>query len=302
METPEQSYVTMYTGAKMPKVGLGVFTMMDKDLIVKSVTEVGYRHIDTAAIYENEEIVGEALKEVVEAGVSREELFVTTKLWRNKYSDPESGLRESLEKLKLDYVDLYLIHWPNNPIDDDGNFEKNPMHKVWAGMEKCVELGLTKHIGISNFNVQLICDMLCYCNIKPACNQIELHPYLQQPELVDFCKKYDITVVAYSPLSNPARPAGKKDEKNILEDPVVAEIAKSQGKTSAQVALAWNTQRDVVVIPKSSKVERAQENFDSQFITLTEDEVKSMSELDSNLKVFDPIGWGGSWGNVPVFK
>ena len=162
METPEQSYVTMYTGAKMPKVGLGVFTMMDKDLIVKSVTEVGYRHIDTAAIYENEEIVGEALKEVVEAGVSREELFVTTKLWRSKYSDPESGLRESLEKLKLDYVDLYLIHWPNNPIDDDGNFEKNPMHKVWAGMEKCVELGLTKHIGISNFNVQLICDMLCY--------------------------------------------------------------------------------------------------------------------------------------------
>ena len=301
METPEQSYVTLYTGAKMPKVGLGVFMMMDKELIVKSITEVGYRHIDTAALYNNEETVGEAIKEANEAGVTREELFVTTKLWRDKYSDPESALRESLEKLKLDYVDMYLIHYPNNETDEEGNFARNPMYKVWAGMEKCVELGLTKHIGISNFNVQLICDMLCYCNIKPACNQIELHPYLQQPELVDFCKKYDITVVAYSPLCNPARPVGKKEAKNILEDAVVAEIAKSQGKTSAQVALAWNAQRDVVIIPKSSKVSRAQENFDSQFITLTEDEVKQMNELDCNLKVFDPIDWD-VWSNIPVFK
>ena len=116
-----------------------------------------------------------------------------------------------------------------------------------------------------------------------------------------FCQKYDITVVGYTPLGNPSRPLGKKDEKNILEDPVVAEIAKNQGKTSAQIALAWNMQRDVVVIPKSSKLTRAQENFDSQFITLTEDEINQINELECNLKVFDPVGWD-FWDYIPLFK
>ena len=144
--------------------------------------------------------------------------------------------------------------------------------------------------------------MLCYCNIKPACNQIELHPYLQQSELVKFCQKYDITVVAYSPLSSPARPAGKKDDKKILEDPKIIEIAESQGKTPAQIVLAWNIQRDVVVIPRSTKVSRAQENFESQFVTLTEDDMKQMEEFDCNLKCFDSIEWGGVWGNIPIFN
>ena len=171
MESPEQNYVTLYTGAKMPKVGLGLYMMdmkADRDLVVKSVTEVGYRHIDTAQFYENEESAGETFKQIFEAGVQREELFITTKLWINKMHDPVNSLKNSLEKMQLEYVDMYMIHFPKNEVDENGNFVKNPMHKVWAGMEECVELGLTKHIGISNFNVQLICDMLSYCNIKPA--------------------------------------------------------------------------------------------------------------------------------------
>ena len=301
METPDQKYITLHTGAKMPMVGLGVAWTHDKEVMSKSITEVGYRHIDTAAFYDNEELVGQAIQDAIEAGVPREELFITTKLWRDSFEDPVTSWKQSLEKLQLDYVDMYLIHWPHNEVDGAGNFKKNPIHKVWEGMEKWVELGLTKHIGVSNFHVQLIWDMLCYCNIKPACNQIELHPYLQESELVQFWQKYGIAIVAYSPLSSPGRPAGKEDEKNILEDPKIIEIATNQGKTPAQIVLAWNIQRDVVVIPKSAKVTRAQENFDSQFLTLSEDEIKQMSEFESNLRIFDPIEWGGTWGHVPVF-
>ena len=233
------NYVTLSSGHKMPMLGLGAFKTDDKEIFTKAITEVGYRHIDTAAVYENEDIVGQGIADALASGkVSREELFVTTKLAGEDFGDPVAACKKSLEKLKLDYTDLYLVHWPIASFKDDGKgFERTPMYKVWEGMEKCVDEGLAKSIGISNFNVQAICDLLTYCNIKPVCNQVEVHPYNQQPELVKFCRKFDIVCVCYSPI------ARTKDEKNLLEEQTMKDIAKKHGKEPAQVALAWNLKR-----------------------------------------------------------
>ena len=295
------SYITLNNGTKMPICGLGVFKLTDKKALTNIITEVGYRHIDTAAIYGNEEIVGEAIAEALSSGVKREELYITTKLWRDMKEDPVAACKESLAKLKLDYVDMYLIHWSPPDFEADGKtFKKTPMHKVWEGMEKCVEEGLTKSIGISNFNVQMMVDMLAYANIPPACNQVELHPYYKQLDFQRFCKLYGIAVVAYSPLSALGRPIGG-DAKMITEEPILKELAEKYGKSVTQIALAWNLQSGNVVIPKTEKVSRAKENFEASSIVLTEEEITKINNIDVEDKVYDPINWE-SWNNIPIFK
>jgi diketogulonate reductase-like aldo/keto reductase len=290
------SYITLNSGYKMPNFGLGVFKADDavvKEVVTKSITELGYRHIDTAAIYANEKIVGEAIADAIETGVKREDLFVTTKLWTSDYNDPVSACKESLKKLGLDYVDMYLIHWSIGSLEEDKKtIKKIPMYKIWENMEKLVELGLAKSIGISNFNVQIMCDMMTYAKIMPACNQVELHPYNQQSEFVKFCKDYGIAVVAYSPLSSPGRPIGGTT-RNVLEEPVLKEIGDKYEKSPAQVALAWNLQRGVIVIPKTDKVARAQQNIEATSITLTEEEMEQISKLDAGERVYDPVNWAG---------
>ena len=297
-------YLTLNNGLKMPAFGLGVFKLVGDEpvaTVTKSITELGYRHIDTAKIYENEELIGEAVADAMKTGIKREDLFITTKLWRDSYHDPVSACKESLKKLKLDYVDMYLIHWPTPEFEEDGKtIKRTPMHKVWEGMEKCVEEGLTKSIGISNFNVQMMVDMLAYANIPPACNQVEVHPYYQQKEFIKFCNDYNIAVVCYSPLSAPGRPIGG-DARNILEDPVLKEIAEKHEKTVAQIALAWSLKQGNCVIPKTEKFTRAKENLEAINITLTEDEMEKIGTLEANEKVYDPIFFD-SWNNMPVFK
>jgi aldehyde reductase len=172
-------------GLWMPKVGLGTYRIKDKDTIVKAIVDVGYRHIDTAWVYENEDIVGDAIEGALEksAGkIKREDLFVVTKIWHNHYEDPEAALREQLKKLKLDYVDCYLIHWPAGFFTE----KRVPLHVLWEKLEALVDKGLTKSLGISNFNLQLTADLLCYARHKPVCNQIELHPFVVQEDLVKF--------------------------------------------------------------------------------------------------------------------
>jgi len=296
--------VKLSSGYEMPIFGLGVFNLNDgdKEVVVRSVTEGGYRHIDTAKVYENEETIGQAIKEIGEAGIKREELFITTKLWRSDFADPVSACKESLKKLDLEYVDLYLIHWPTPPsTEDKKSFQKIPMHKIWEGMEKCVEEGLVRSIGISNFNTQIICDMLTYAKIQPAVNQIECHPYLQQTDFVEFCQRHNIHVTAYSPLSSPGRPVGGNELKNILVDPEINEIADKHGKTPAQIALAWNIQRNVIVIPKTTKLERAKENFEALEIDLTKEEIEKISKLDAGIRIFDPKNWEG-FSKATVFE
>lgn len=153
----------------------------------RAILEHGYRHIDTAFFYHNEDAIGVALKEVMAAGVKREDLFITTKLWRDHKTNPEEGLRISLERLQLDYVDLYLIHWMTPFIDEEKKVAPTPVHRVWAGLEECVKKGLTKNIGVSNCGTQLLVDIMTYAEVWPANNQIELHPYNSQYGLVRFC-------------------------------------------------------------------------------------------------------------------
>ena len=161
--------VILSDGKEMPVIGLGTFSIHDSVLISQAIVDVGYRHVDTAPLYRNEEAVGKGVKDAIATGkVTRQYLWVTTKLWHNRYDDPEGSLRDSLNRLGLDYVDLFLIHWPMNGFAK----HKVPMHKLWANMEDLVEKGLTKSIGVSNFNLQLLADLLTYAKIKPVCNQI----------------------------------------------------------------------------------------------------------------------------------
>jgi aldehyde reductase len=194
--------VQLSNGAFMPMIGLGTFQLMDKAAITSAIVKVGYRHLDTAWLYKNETLIGEALKDVwtqSEGKIKREDIFITTKIWHTQYENPEKELRGSLERLGVNYVDLYLIHWPAQYF----NASKKPLHKLWAELEACVDLGLTRAIGLSNFNVQLTCDLLCYAQHRPVANQIELHPYCAQSELVRFLIDQHIVPIAYCPLGRP---------------------------------------------------------------------------------------------------
>lgn len=251
-------------------------------------------------IINNENILGDALKDIEDQGVNREDLFLSTKLWNTDYAHPGKALEASLKKLNQEYVDLYYIHWPFNALDKSGKFERNPMYKVWAGLEECVEQGLVMNIGVWNFNVQSICDMLTYANIKPACCQVELHPHSPQHELVRFLKENEIVPVAHTPISAPNRGKLIKVWGTIFEDETLKEIAEKHNKTIPQIALAWNMARGVVVIPKSQDFDRAKENFESQEIELDEDDIQKINDIKTRVRVYNPAEWQ-HMNNIPIF-
>ena len=298
-------YIDLNNGAKMPILGYGTFLAKPEehqilhDCIVYAVVECGYRHIDTAKIYENEHIVGAALKECFEKGIKREDLFITTKLWRDDYEDVEAAMKGSLEKLQLDYVDLYLVHWMTTEID----FEKceitgRPLHKVWEDMEALVEKGLTKSIGVSNCSVMMLIELLAGAKIKPVTNQIENNPYLSQTELVTFFQKFGVSITAYAPIGNSGWTGN-----NLLDDEVIKEVAEKHSATPAQIALAWNQSRGVAVIPKSVTKERIKANFDSQSVKLDEEDIEKLNALNCNRRNFDPEQWDHlEFHRLPFFR
>lgn len=292
-ETTKVPYVTLNNGIKMPQIGLGTFDINDdaaRKSIKDAILELGYRKIDTAKLYNNEAEIGEVLKEVFAAGVKREELFITTKLWGTDREDPKAALKIALEKLKLEYVDCYMLHTPCIPYDDEKKSYANiPLHKTWAKMEALVKEGLAKSIGISNFNVQITMDLLSYAEIKPAVNQIELHPYLPQQAAVDWFKSMGIVLEAYSPLQSPGflPPWRKERSKILIKDPLVEELAKKYGKSNGQILLNWGLARGHVVIPKSTKKERQKENLESCSFTMEKEDVEKLTALNMNDRWLD---------------
>ncbi len=317
----EQQKVMLNTGAVMPVVGLGTWkSPPDKagQAVKYALAEAGYEHIDCAAIYKNEAEIGNSFKEVFGGGVrKREDVFITSKLWNteHKASHVRKACEATLADLKLDYLDLYLMHWgiaippndapPTNPfgrwteqLDEKGFLitESISVRETWEAMEELVKAGLVKAIGVANFTGPMLVDLLSYAELKPAVNQVELHPYLQQAELVQFCQYKGITVTAYSPLGSP----GNYREKGfpiIVEDPVIVEIAKKHNKQPAQVLIRWGIQRGTVVIPKSIHPERIKENIEVFDFELSSDEMESISKLNRNLRFVN----SNVWWKIPYF-
>lgn len=292
------------SGHEFPVIGLGTWQSKpgEVEAAVVAALEAGYSHIDCAYIYGNEKEVGKGIHSVVSSGkVKREDLFITSKLWNTRHNpaDVKPSLKESLENLGLDYLDLYLIHWPISfkagpdtfPKDEAGNLIYDNVHyrDTWKVMEECVKEGLVRSIGLSNFNHEQIQDLIDNSTIKPAVLQVEISPYFQQEKLVDFCQERGLAVTAFSTFGSPGRPWLDKKEPSVLDDPVLLSIGKNHGKSSAQVILRWLFQRNVVPIPKSVTPSRIQDNLKIFDFALSPEEMESIKSLNRNCRNLLPI-------------
>ncbi|CAA7391297.1 unnamed protein product [Spirodela intermedia] len=302
--------ILLSSGHKMPIIGLGVWRMEGKsirDLVLSSI-KIGYRHFDCAADYKNEAEVGDALAEAFETGlVKREELFITSKLWNSDHGHVLGACKDSLTKLRLDYLDLYLVHFPvaikhtgvgntSSALDENGVLEIDTtvsLETTWHAMEELVELGLSRSIGISNYDIFLTRDCLAYAKIRPAVNQIETHPYFQRESLVKFCQKHGVSVTAHTPLGGSTANAELFGSVSCLDDPVIQGFAEKYKKTPAQFVLRWGIQRNIVIIPKTAKLGRLQENFDVFDFEISAEDMEKMKALDRKYRTNQPaIFWG----------
>jgi 2,5-diketo-D-gluconate reductase B len=248
-------------GARIPLVGLGTWDLRGRTCarVVEQALRLGYRHIDTAQMYDNESEVGEGMRA---SGVPRAQIFLTTKVWPTRFSPPELARSavESLARLRLDCVDLLLLHWPNPQV---------PLSETLGALCKVKREGLARHIGISNFTVALVEEAVRLATEPLVCDQIEMHPYLDQSKVVAACRRHGLAVVAYSPIARG----------NAAKDKVLVDIGKAYGKSASQVCLRWLTQQNVVVIPRTSKVERLSSNAAIFDFTLSDNEMARISAL-----------------------
>jgi len=297
---------TLYTGAEIPAIGLGTFgsdrfSVESIAEAVKGAAAVGYRHFDCAPIYGNEAEIGESFQEIMAGGIKREDLWVTSKLWNDKHAEEDviPACKKSLADLKLDYLDLYLIHWPfpnhhppgcdvsSRAPDAKPYIHENYM-KTWRQMEKLIEMGLVRHIGTSNMTIPKLKLVLRDAKIKPACNEMELHPHFQQPELFRFCLDNDIVPIGFCPIGSPTRPDRDKTPEDTvdIEDPVIVKIAKRLDVHPAVVCVKWAVQRGQVPIPFSIHRNEYLSNLRATVSDpLTKAEMKEIESIDRNCRL-----------------
>jgi 2,5-diketo-D-gluconate reductase B len=264
-------------GAKIPAIGLGTWELRGRACarLVEQALKLGYRHIDTAQVYENEREVGEGLRA---SGISRDEVFVTTKVWTTHFApnDLERSVKESLTRLHLSEVDLLLLHWPNPRV---------PLQETLGALARVRQLGMSRHIGVSNFTVALIDEAVAACPEPLVCDQVEYHPYLDQTKVMDGCARHGMAVVAYSPIA----------KGRIKNDQTLAGVGRAYGKTAAQVCLRWLMQQNVSAIPRTSKIERLSENIDIFDFALSADEMALISQMGSPSGRLTDFGFAPKW-------
>ncbi|CDH06678.1 2,5-didehydrogluconate reductase DkgA [Xenorhabdus bovienii] len=264
----QQTIIKLVDGNLMPQLGLGVWQTSNEQVVkaIHTALEVGYRSIDTAAIYHNESGVGKALKEI---DIPREEIFVTTKLWNDRHQDAKAALEESLDKLQLDYIDLYLLHWPV-PHQDQ-------YVEAWKQLIELKESGLARSIGVCNFHIEHLQKLMSETSVVPAINQIELHPLMQQRQLHSWNATHHITTESWSPLSHGG--------KGVFDNPLVQHLATKYEKTPAQIVIRWHLDCGMIAIPKSVTPSRIKENFDVFDFRLEKEDLTAMAELDIGKRI-----------------
>lgn len=299
--------LTLSNGDEIPAIGLGTWKSAPGEVYdaVLHAIRSGYRHIDCAAIYMNEKEVGKALRRAMSEGlVKREELWITSKLWNNAHreADVRPALEKTLSDLQLDELDLYLIHWPvvmkpdvvfpDGP-DDFLSLDEVPIAETWGALEDTQRAGLVRHLGVSNFNIDKLDDLLASADITPEMNQVEMHPYLPQEKLVDFCHSKNMHLTAYSPLGSKDRVARLKreNEPQLMEDKTIVAIADRHGCTPAQVLISWAVHRGTAVIPKSTNPGRIEQNLASAQVSLTPDDMTSIAQIDTDFRFLDGRIW-----------
>ncbi len=296
-------YLSITTTDTIPALGLGTWKSSPGEVgqAVATAIKIGYRHIDCASIYQNQKEIGTALADALNTKqVKREKLWITSKLWNNAHAKKhvQPALERTLVDLQLDYLDLFLIHWPIN-FQANIVFPKRPEEflapedipiiETWQAMEKMVQKGLCRFIGVCNFNLPRLIKLKQQATLQPVMNQIELHPYLQQEKMVEYCKKNGLLLTAYSPLGSGDRPAAlKKDlEPSLLTQPIIVDIAAKRNMSPGQVLLAWALFRGTVVIPKSTNPARLQENFLAADLELEAADLQAIDGLEQGYRFVD---------------
>jgi alcohol dehydrogenase (NADP+) len=300
-------YLQFSNNDKMPILGLGTWKSAKGEVYqtVRKAIEIGYRHFDCALIYGNEHEIGQAISDAMDnKEVTRNELWITSKLWNNRHkkADVQPSIEITLNNLKLDYLDLYLIHWPV-ALKYEVNYPQNgsemvdlknmPLTQTWEGMIALKDNGLTKHIGVSNFTIKKINQLIAETGICPEALQLELHPFLQQKKVLDFANAKGIVLTGYCPLGSADRPANRitEGEPKLFENKTILDIATAKGITPAQIMLAWAVNRGTSVIPKSVNSQRLKENLEAADIKLTASDMRKINKLDQHYRYIKGDFW-----------